>query len=114
MLGVKGKIDPGKYDRKIEIYSTEVVKDADGFQTEQETLVLTAWAKIKTTKGFTLIAAGSDFEKAYTNFTIRWPAVTINRDMKIHYADKVYEIAYLNNVDERGVELEIQAKEVTH
>lgn len=114
MLGVKGKIDPGNYDRMIEIYSTTVVKDAEGFQHEQETLVLTAWAKIKTTRGFTLIAAGSDFEKAYTNFTIRFPAVEINRDMKIHYAGKVYEIAYLNNVDERGTELEIQAKEVTH
>ena len=114
MLGVKGKIDPGKYDRKIDIYSTVVVKDAEGFQREQETLVLSTWAKIKTTKGFTLIAAGSDFEKAYTNFTIRWPNATINRDMRIHYAGKVYEIAYLNNVDERSVELEIQAKEVTH
>ena len=114
MIGVKGQINPGNYDRKIDIYSTAVVKDSQGFQREQETLVLTAWAKIKTTRGYTLIAANSDFEKAYTNFTIRYPVTTINRDMKIHYAGKVYEIAYLNNVDERNTELEIQAKEVTH
>ena len=113
-IGVKGMINAGAYDRKIEIYSTEVVKDAAGFQQEQETLVMTTWAKVKTTRGYTIIEANSDFEKAYTNFTIRYPTVAIDRDMTIHYAGKVYRIHYLNNIDERSVELEIQAREVTH
>lgn len=107
-------INAGKYNKKIEIYSTAVNTDAQGFQTTSETLVLTAYAAVKTTKGFTLIAANSDFEKAYTNFTIRYPITAINRDMKIRFRGKTYEIQYLNNVDEANVELEIQAKEVTH
>ena len=113
-ISVRGMINAGAYDRKIDIYSTQVVKDADGFQHEQETLILTTWAKVKTTRGYTIIEANSDFEKAYTNFTIRYPNVTIDRDMTIHYAGKIYRIHYLNNVDERSVELEIQAREVTH
>lgn len=107
-------INAGKYNKKIEIYSTTEVTDAQGFQTTSETLVLTAYAAVKTTKGFTLIAANSDFEKAYTNFTIRYPRTEINRDMIIKYRGKTYTIEYLNNVDEANVELEIQAKEVTH
>ena len=68
---------------------------------------------MKTTKGFTLIANNSDFEKAYTNFTIRYPKTEITRDMIIEFNSKTYTIEYLNNVDEENVELEIQAKEVT-
>ena len=76
--------------------------------------MLSVWAYVRTTRGMTLIANDSDFEKAYTNFTIRYPATLIDREMIIRYGGKVYTIEYLNNVDERGVELEIQAKEVTH
>ena len=34
--------------------------------------------------------------------------------MLILYGGKIYEIQYLNNINEAFVELEIQAKEVTH
>lgn len=107
-------INAGKYNRKIEIYQTQIVKDAEGFQTVTETLVLSPYANVKTTKGMTLIKNDSDFEKAFTNFTIRYPKTAINRDMIVHFRGKRYTIEYLNNVDEANVELEIQCKEVTH
>lgn len=107
-------INAGKYNKRINIYSTTVVKDKDGFQTKEKTLVLTTYAHVKTTKGMTLIRNNTDFEKAFTNFTIRYPVTVINRDMQIEFNGKTYTIEYLNNVDEMNVELEIQAKEVTH
>ena len=107
-------INAGKYNKKIEIYGTEMVKDSAGFQTEQKTLVLTTYASVKTTRGMTLIRNDSDFEKAYTNFTIRYPKTEINRDMVVMFRGKTYSIEYLNNVDESDVELEMQCKEVTH
>lgn len=107
-------IDAGKYNKKIRIYRTEVLTDAEGFQTTQRTLVLSPYASVKTTKGMTIIKANSDFEKAYTNFTIRYPVTPIDRDMEIDFHGKTYTIEYLNNVNEAGVELEIQAKEVKH
>lgn len=107
-------INAGKYNRKISIYSVQIVTNARGFQSEQKTLILSPFASVKTTKGFTLIANDSDFEKAYTNFTIRYPKTTITRDMLIEFRGKTYSIQYLNNIDEANVELEIQAKEVTH
>lgn len=107
-------INAGKYNRKIQIYRTEIVKDSAGFQSVQRTLVLEPYASVKTTKGMTLIRNNTDFEKALTNFTIRYPVTEINRDMLIDFNGKTYTIEYLNNVDEANVELEIQAKEVTH
>lgn len=104
----------GVFKHKISIYSTTITKDSAGFQSVTRTLVLSPYASIKTTKGFTLIQNGSDFEKAYTNFTIRYPKIPINRDMEIDFGGKTYTIEYLNNVDEAGVFLEMQCKEITH
>ena len=106
-------INAGDYNKRITIYQTIEAEDKDGFRSKTESVILSAWAKVKTTKGFTLIASNTDFEKAYTNFTIRFPKTEITRDMLIKYAGKVYSIEYLNNVNEEGIELEIQAKEVT-
>ena len=75
---------------------------------------MSPYAHVKTTRGFTLIKNNTDFEKAYTNFTIRFPQTSIDRDMEIEFKGKTYTIEYLNNVDEANVELEMQCKEVTH
>lgn len=103
----------GKYNKKISIFSRQEVKDSDGFKNYEEVTVLTTYANVKTTRGMTLIANDSDFEKAYTNFTIRYPKQTlIDRKMLINYNNRIYTIEYLNNINEENVELEIQAKEV--
>jgi len=104
----------GKYNRKINIYQTTVVKDSAGFQSKERTLILSPYANVKTTRGITIIRNNSDFEMALTNFTIRFPHVSITRDMEVEFGGKVYSIQYLNNVDEANVELEMQCKEVTH
>lgn len=109
-------INAGKYNHQIAIYQTEITEDSQGFQTVSlvEPPILEPYANVKTTRGMTLIANDTSFEKAYTNFTIRFPQTQITRDMRIVFRDKTYTIDYLNNVDEACVELEIQAKEVTH
>ena len=114
-------LNAGKYNRKITIYQLVLGKDAQGFQTQTKVIVLQPYAAVKTTKGFTLIANNSDFEKAYTNFTIRYSETVVNayydaedsnRDMLIDFNNKTFKVQYLNNVDEANVEIEMQAKEV--
>ena len=107
-------INAGKYNHKITIYRTVMVEDSQGFQHEETQVVLTPYANVRTTRGMTIIKNNSDFEKALTNFTIRFPKTPINRDMLIGFRGKMYSIQYLNNVDEACVELEMQCKEVTH
>lgn len=114
-------INAGKYNRKIVIYEVIEGVDDDGFPTQVDIEILKTYASIKTTRGYTLIANNSDFEKAYTNFTIRYSPTVVdayydsqnsNRDLLIQFRNKTYTIEYFNNVDEANVELELQAKEV--
>lgn len=112
-------INAGDYNKLISIYQIEEVEDNEGFNTKKETVILTPYAKVKTTKGYTLIASGSDFEKAYTNFTIRYSKkvedayYNSNRDVYVKYKDKIFTVEYLNNIDETNIELEMQCKRVT-
>lgn len=112
-------INAGDYNKLISIYQIEEVEDDDGFNTKKETVIIKPYAKVKTTKGYTLIASGSDFEKAYTNFTIRYSKkiedvyYNSNRDVYVKYKDKVYTVEYLNNINEESIELEMQCKRVT-
>ena len=107
-------INAGKYNRPIDIVEVTIGKDAQGFKVTEDKKILSTYASVKTTKGMTLIKANTDFEKAFTNFTIRYPVTPINRDMVILFNGKRYTIQYLNNINEANVELEIQAREITH
>lgn len=102
----------GKYNKLIKIVSVTNITDEAGFSKPLETEILQVYAEVKTTRGFTLIQNDSDFEKAYTKFTIRYPITKITRDMFVKYNNKTYSIEYLNNIDEESIELEIQAKVV--
>jgi SPP1 family predicted phage head-tail adaptor len=105
-------INAGDYKHKISIYQETETEDGAGFKVRSKSIILSARAKVKTTKGFTLLKNNTDFEQAHTNFTIRFPKKVITRDMLIEYKGKTYTIEYLNNIDELNVELEIQAKVV--
>ena len=112
-------MNAGKYNKRIQIVEITQGRDKDGFIQDVETVLLSPYASVKTTKGFTLIASGSDFEKAFTNFTIRYSKTVEtryyenNRNLRIKYNGKTYAIEYLNNVDEADEELEMQCKAVT-
>lgn len=114
-------INAGKYNKKITIYQIDETTDNQGFPIQTKYVILQPYAHIKTTRGFTLIANHSDFEKAFTNFTIRYSQAVIdayydnqnsNRDMLIAFNNKTYSVQYLNNIDELNVEIEMQCKEV--
>ena len=114
-------VDAGKYNKKITIYQVVEVEDSQGFPIPTKVVILEPYANVKTTRGFTLIANNSDFEKAYTNFTIRYSQTvenayynsqTSNRDMLVAFNNKTYSVQYLNNIDEANVEIEMQCKEV--
>ena len=112
-------INAGKYNKKIAIIEKEEKKDGAGFRQETEKTILFTFASVKTTKGFTLIVNNTDFEKAYTNFTIRYSKTVVdayynsansNRNMLVKFNNQLYSIEYLNNIDEANIELELQCK----
>ena len=103
-------INAGKYNKHIKIIKVTKTTDSEGFDELTESVILETYASVKTTKGYTLIQNDSDFEKATTNFTIRYPKTVITRDMLISYNENKYSIEYLNNMNENNIELEMQAK----
>lgn len=105
-------INAGKYNHRIKIIQPNTGVDDEGFPVDGDTVVLETWANVKTTRGMTLIINNSSFEKAYTNFTIRYPKTKITRKMLILFNGIRYSIEYLNNINDENIELEIQAKEV--
>nr|DAS35694.1 MAG TPA: Putative head tail adaptor [Caudoviricetes sp.] len=114
-------INAGDYKYKIKIIQSIEKKDDEGFKKKEDYIVAQPYAKVKTTKGYTLITNNSDFEKAYTNFTIRYSKQVenayydedSNREMLISFKNKIYKVEYMNNVNESNIELELQAKRVT-
>lgn len=114
-------INAGKYNQKISIYKTVQGKDAEGFPQNTEELVKEPWAEVKNTSGYTLIASGSDFEKALTRFTIRYSPTVLNayndadtdRKLVITHGGKRYTVEYMRDIDDKHVEIEIQGKAVT-
>jgi SPP1 family predicted phage head-tail adaptor len=107
-------INAGKYNKRISIYTETKGTDEAGFPAVEPTLVLQPYAEVVTTKGFTLIKNNTDYEKALTRFTIRYPQTVITYDMYIMYKGKRYSIEYINNINENNEELELQCKEVMH
>lgn len=101
----------GRFRFPISICKKQVTTSENGFPKIEYPTILNAKAEIKTTRGMTLIANDTDFEKAYTRFSIRYPKHTqISRNMFVKYNGQYYSIEYLNNVDERNIELEMQCK----
>lgn len=105
-------MNAGEYRHPITFYKAEMQEDADGFQHEELVKALTAHAKVKTFRGATLVKLGTDFEKATTAFFIRKPVTRIDRKWIVEYRGEKYTIEYLNDNDDKIVEL--QVKEVTH
>lgn len=116
MISYKFNCNAGAYNKKITIYSVVETTDSNDFPTKVKLVVLQPYARVKTTSGITLIRSNSDFEKALTNFTIRYPNpnVEITREMIVEFKGKEYTIEYINNINEADVELELQCKLVDH
>ncbi len=108
-------INPGDFDKKIEIVKFELKKDADGFPEKEEVLVLKTWAQVTNTSGTEIERSNSDFSKVKTRFLMRTPKVAtkssarmgtpyeqsecggLNKDMVIKFAGNVYNIVYIND-----------------
>lgn len=106
-------INAGEFNRRITIVRDTKAEDGEGFNTPTRTEVCKAWAKVNSTKGFTLVSQGSNFEDATTRFLIRKPTATISRKDIVLYKSKEWRIRYLNDLyDEGNALVELQLEEI--
>ncbi len=101
------QINPGVFDKKIEIVRYELIKDADGFEEKAEVVVLMTWAQVTNVSGSEILRSDSDFSKVKTRFLIRTPKIKIDKDMEIKFNENAYNIVYINDYsyDKRYTEI---------
>ena len=91
------QINPGIFNKKIEIIKITETKDNDGFPIKSEIVILNAWAHVTNVSGTEIMRANSDFSEVKTRFLIRTPKSEITKDMVIRFAGKTYNIIYIND-----------------
>ena len=91
------QINPGSFDKKIEIMRYEIQKDLDGFENKEEITVLNTWAQVTNTSGTEILGSNSGFSEVKTRFLMRTPKTEINKDMYIKFKRNVYNIVYIND-----------------
>lgn len=133
--GSKRQPHAGKYTNRITIIKKVHAQRDDGLTGQLRPIeIVTCFADIRTIRGYSMIMNGSDFEFAYVNFTIGYcqkvidayyngialegqePGTggkTAKRNLFIVYNNVEYEVKYLNNVDLKNIEIEMQAERVT-
>ncbi len=91
------QINPGSFDKKIEIIKYEVRKDSDGFENKTEVSVLNTWAQVTNISGTEILRSNSDFSQVKTRFLLRTSKTEINKDMYIKFRGNIYNILYIND-----------------
>lgn len=103
------QINPGDFDKKIEIVKHELQKDADGFDIKTEVVVLTTWAQVTNSSGTEVVRSNSDFSEIKTRFFMRTPKTKIDKDMYIKFRGNVYGIVFVNDYSYNKKYTEIMA-----
>lgn len=107
------QINPGNFNKKIKIVKYILTKDADGFETKEESTVLNTWAQVTNTSGTELERSNSDFSEVKTRFLIRTPKISLDKDMGINFLNEQYNIVYINDYSYDRKYTEIMAKLVS-
>lgn len=104
-------INPGIFNKKIQIYRREIMKDDDGFPLVSEKMMLETWAQISHSTGAELKKSNSDFSEIRTRFFLRTPKTQIQKDWMVKFRGKFYEIlGNPNDYNGDGNYLEILTK----
>ena len=63
------QINPGNFDKKIEIIKYQTQKDSDGFENKKEITVLNTWAQVTNVSGTEVLRSNSDFSEVKTSIS---------------------------------------------
>ena len=107
------QINPGIFNKRIEIIEITETKDSAGFPIKSEIVILNAWAHVTNVSGTEIMKSNSDFSEVKTRFLIRTPKAEITKDMMIRFAGKIYNIIYINDYSYDKKYMEIMGETVT-
>ena len=64
------QINPGIFNKKIEIIKITETKDSDGFPIKSEAVILSTWVHVTNVSGTEIMRSNSDFSEVKTRFLI--------------------------------------------
>ena len=105
-------VNPGKLDKKIEIWTTANTTDADGFPAVTPSLFHSCAAQFSRTSGTEIIKSSADFSETKVRFLIRYTTKAITRKMTVKYAGNEYQIDYINDYEDKHQYIEIIAMRI--
>ena len=104
------KQDIGRFNKRILVQSIARVSDLQGGFTESWNTDITLWAAIKQKRQREGLTSQQLESPALFVFTSRYtPGVTTSH--RIEYDSRLFNITRVNNIDERGLYMEIEALE---
>ncbi|MBM7598473.1 SPP1 family predicted phage head-tail adaptor [Virgibacillus halotolerans] len=107
-------INPAKYRNRISFQQEQDYQTDEGHWVTDLVDVADigkVWAEIKSIRGNEFIIAGANAVDVSARITMRYNK-HVTDDMKIKFGDRMYDITFINNLEERNIELEILASEV--
>lgn len=109
--------NPAKYNKRVsfERYKKEQNDFGhweEGWVTDEE--IGGVWAQIRHIRGNEFIMAGAHNVKVTARINIRYrpDILESESDLRINFNDRIFEIIYMNNLEEKNIEIEILANEV--
>ena len=103
-------MNPGKLNKKIEIYKNKKIRNEYGELTDEKELVISCYASVRNKSGTEQFQANTPFEKVVTSFLIRYPKTKeIDTTMQIVLKGNNYNITYVDNYNFSNKWLEITA-----
>lgn len=106
------KINSAEFRHPITIERYQKIKDKDNRLVEQWTKLFNTRAKILWTRGSEYTEAYATNSEVEATFYIRFNHKDITSKDRLVYKDEVYDIIYVNNVQEANNYYEIKAKKV--
>ena len=103
------EVNPGELDKRIQIVKISRKKNENAFEQEKEEIVRRCWAKVRSESGQSLLKRGidnTDLTKVQKRVLIRF-CTLIKKEMYVKYEGDLYEIMYMNNVNEEDRYLEM-------
>ncbi len=101
----------GELNKRISFVSIQPVINENGFETQEETVVKTVWAKASNLYGKEFYEAAAVQKEQSVKFIIRAMG-DIDESMKIRFDGKLYDIAFIDDIKYAGKTMEIKALEV--
>ena len=117
----KNKLNnPAKYRNLIQFEELQTVQDDEANWVDKwvKSELGTTYAQIRTVRGREFFMAGAEQAKIFTRINIRYRKdveekyYELGEKLRLRYNNRIFNIEYMNNLEERNIELEIIANEV--